>query len=77
MEFSQYLCKMFSNGTHLGLMSKKTKRHRNCFCAASLCFVLLWMRKKENRLLASEFKGHGAEDKGKEHANKRKMITDP
>ena len=60
MEFSQYLCKMFSNRTHLGLMSKKkngkTKRHRNCFCAASLYSVLLWMRKKENRLLASEFK---------------------
>ena len=54
---------MFSNGTRLGLMSKKkkrkTKRHRNCFCAASLCFVLLWMRKKENRLLASEFKDIG------------------
>ena len=59
VEFSQCLCKMFSNGTHLGLMSKKTKRHRNCFCAASLCFVLLWMRKKENRLLASEFKDTG------------------
>ena len=39
--------------------SGKTKRHRNCFCAASLCFVLLWMRKKENRLLASEFKDIG------------------
>ena len=63
MEFSQYLCKMFSNRTHLGLMSKKKKRQdkaaQKCFCAASLCSVLLWMRKKENRLLASEYKDIG------------------
>lgn len=72
MEFSQYLCKMFSNGTHLGLMSKKTKRHRNCFCAASLCFVLLWMRKKKIDCLLLN-----SRIPGKYYANKRKMITDP
>lgn len=66
---------MFSNGTRLGLMSKKkkrkTKRHRNCFCAASLCFVLLWMRKKIDCLLLN------SRISGKYYANKRKMITDP
>ena len=63
MEFSQYLCKMFSNRTYLGLMSKKKKRQDKAAQKLFLCrfalFVLLWMRKKENRLLASEYKDIG------------------
>lgn len=76
MEFSQYLCKMFSNRTHLGLMSKKKKRQdkaaQKLLLCRSLCFVLLWMRKKKIDCLLLN-----SRIPGKYYANKRKMITDP
>lgn len=63
MEFSQYLCKMFSNRTHLGLMSKKKKRQDKAAQKLLLCRFALFCfavdRKKENRLLASEYKDIG------------------
>lgn len=63
MEFSQYLCKMFSNRTRLGLMSKKKKRQDKAAQKLLLCRFALFCfavdEEKENRLLASEFKDTG------------------
>lgn len=69
MEFSQYLCKMFSNRTQLGLMSKKKKRQDKAAQKLLLCRFALFCfavdEEKRKRI------------SGKYYANKRKMITDP
>jgi len=41
-EFSQYLCKMFSNGTRLGLMSKKKNRQDKAAQKLLLCRFALF-----------------------------------
>lgn len=68
---------MFSNGTRLGLVSKKKKRQDKAaqkllLCRFALfCFAVDEEKKKIDCLLLN------SRIPGKYYANKRKMITDP